>query len=332
MKLLQSKTKATLIASEAFVLAFPPTLWGDVTAWDGPYNGVPAEFDLEIWANAGINLTAAELFGGSLHPFEDLTRALVNADDVFVGEADDDTLTAVAHGLITGDGPFRVSTAGSLPTGLLAATDYWVIRMGADTFKLATSLENALARTAIPLTTDGAGVNTIADTADTERVVLKIEAFDHTDESITATAHALLTGDGPYTLVTDIGTLPTDLSASVDYWVIKIDADNFSLALSLADAMAGTAVAFSTNGTGQVVLADSDTATTSDAAGTQRLHWHTHGLLGIAGDGAIALTAQKAYVERRPHRPRAKFYALIATLSTNDPEWVSVAAYPVQDA
>jgi hypothetical protein len=39
----------------------------------------------------------------------------------------------------TGDGPIRLTTTGVMPDGLLAATDYWVIRVAPDTIKLAAS-------------------------------------------------------------------------------------------------------------------------------------------------------------------------------------------------
>lgn len=102
--------------------------------------------------------------------------ALVVADFTFTGEADDDTLTATAHGLQTGDGPVQVSNSGgALPGGLSAATDYWAIRTGANTFQLAISLANALAGTAIALSTDGTGTQTLSDTASTVSPYLGIQ-------------------------------------------------------------------------------------------------------------------------------------------------------------
>lgn len=97
---------------------------------------------------------------------------LVIEDVEFTAEADDDLLTIVGHGMLTGDGPVRVANAGGgLPTGLAAATDYWVIREGDDNLKLATSLSNALNGTAINITTDGTGTQTLSDTADTMRPI-----------------------------------------------------------------------------------------------------------------------------------------------------------------
>ena len=67
------------------------------------------------------------------------------------------------HGYVTGDGPFRlVDGGGGLPTctpACAAATDYWIIRVDADTIRLAASRANALAGTPVDITATGAGTN-----------------------------------------------------------------------------------------------------------------------------------------------------------------------------
>ena len=55
----------------------------------------------------------------------------------------------------------QVSNPGTLPTGLAATTDYYLIRVDANTVKFASSRANALAGTAIDLTAAGAGTNTV---------------------------------------------------------------------------------------------------------------------------------------------------------------------------
>jgi len=50
---------------------------------------------------------------------------------------------------------------GALPTPLVAATDYFAIRTATTTVKLATTLANAHAGTAIDITSAGTGVHTI---------------------------------------------------------------------------------------------------------------------------------------------------------------------------
>lgn len=73
-----------------------------------------------------------------------------------------DEITITAHGMSTGDGPFYVSNSGgALPSPLAANTSYWVIKVDADNIKLATSKANALASTAIDLTTAGTGTQTL---------------------------------------------------------------------------------------------------------------------------------------------------------------------------
>ena len=82
----------------------------------------------------------------------------------FTADNTTEIFTATAHGLKTGDGPFQVSNSGgALPTGLLALTNYWVIRIDANTFYLATSLANALAGTFLTISTNGTGTQTIDD-------------------------------------------------------------------------------------------------------------------------------------------------------------------------
>lgn len=70
-------------------------------------------------------------------------------------------LVAAAHGLQNGDGPIRLTSTGAPPTGLALATDYYVILVDANTFKLATSLANAYAGVAVVMSTNGTGVNQI---------------------------------------------------------------------------------------------------------------------------------------------------------------------------
>ncbi len=75
------------------------------------------------------------------------------------------------------------------------------------------------------------------------------------DEKLTKVAHGLQTGDGPVRITNTGGGLPSGLSAGVDYYVIKIDADNLYLAASRAAAFAGTNLTFTTDGTGTHTLA-----------------------------------------------------------------------------
>lgn len=74
-----------------------------------------------------------------------------------------DVITETAHGMVTGNGPFRLSSTVTLPTGtgIAVDTNVWVIAPTADTYKLATSKANALALTAIDITAAGSGTHTL---------------------------------------------------------------------------------------------------------------------------------------------------------------------------
>ncbi len=66
--------------------------------------------------------------------------------------------------------------------------------------------------------------------------------------------HYLQTGDGPFRLTTTAADLPSGLSIGTDYWIIRNDATDIALATTLANAIAGTAIALADDGTGTHTL------------------------------------------------------------------------------
>jgi len=98
-------------------------------------------------------------------------RLLVFTDFTFTADSTTDQLTKTAHGLQTGDGPVRTSNSGgALPGGLTAGTDYWVIKIDANSFKLAISSDaNAFAGIAIDITSNGTGTQTLNHQPTTKR-------------------------------------------------------------------------------------------------------------------------------------------------------------------
>jgi len=71
-----------------------------------------------------------------------------STSDVTASAVDEaaDSITALTHGLATGDGPFRMIGA-TLPEGVSDAVPYWVIVLDVDTLQLALSETDALAGT-----------------------------------------------------------------------------------------------------------------------------------------------------------------------------------------
>ena len=72
-----------------------------------------------------------------------------------------DICTAAGHGFSTGDRVRVTTSAADLPAGLAVDTTYYVIKIDANTFKLATSDANATAGTAVDITDAGTGTHSI---------------------------------------------------------------------------------------------------------------------------------------------------------------------------
>lgn len=70
-----------------------------------------------------------------------------------------DQITKASHGLSTGEAVVYSNGGGTSITGLTTATTYYVIKVDANTVKLATSKSNAIAGTAINITADGVGAS-----------------------------------------------------------------------------------------------------------------------------------------------------------------------------
>lgn len=70
-------------------------------------------------------------------------------------------VNCTAHGYATGDRVRLTTSAADLPAGFAVDTTYYVIRVSADTLKLASSDANATAGTAVAISDDGTGTHTI---------------------------------------------------------------------------------------------------------------------------------------------------------------------------
>lgn len=89
------------------------------------------------------------------------TRIASSLDGTFtVTIASPAVVTKAGHGLYLGQ-KVRLTTTGALPTGLSTGTDYYVIYVDANTFRLATSLANAKAGTAINTSGSQSGTHSI---------------------------------------------------------------------------------------------------------------------------------------------------------------------------
>lgn len=88
-----------------------------------------------------------------------------------------------------------------------------------------------------------------------------VEAVSLSANTLTMTAHGLLTGDGPVRFVTT-GVLPAGIALSTDYWIVVVTANTVRLATSRAAAIAAVPVVVDITGGGSGVHTLQDTPDT----------------------------------------------------------------------
>lgn len=162
-----------------------------------------------------------------------------------------------AHGFSTGDA-VTYGAGGTALTGLTDSTVYYVIKVDANSFKLASSYENASGKTqtAITLTaTNGAANDTftpkaplsglqhgrtyyIADPSGSSTIKLAESFSDATASTARVIDLALSGGNSSDTFTPTVDMTAMDHGRT--YYVIKNDADTFKLATTLSNAVAGT--------------------------------------------------------------------------------------------
>ncbi len=144
----------------ATAAATPPTYnsglgWGLVPdSWKG---GAVEEFDVVVYADASNAVTLMRLVAGRL-----VTVTLAD-DDVDTVDTTDNELDIASHAYVTGDGPVRLTTSGTIPGGLATGTDYWVVVVNSGAIKLSESFELAIRNKTIDITSSRPGTNTVAD-------------------------------------------------------------------------------------------------------------------------------------------------------------------------
>lgn len=127
------------------------------------YLTAPVDIGGAGWAADSIDMTVLAAAANACDEMVPLQESSIS----FTVNAGTDTLTLAdkSLGLRTGT-KVHVSSAGTLPAGLSAATDYYWIMTGAVTGKLATSLTNARAGTVVDITGAGTGTHSVTRKAE----------------------------------------------------------------------------------------------------------------------------------------------------------------------
>jgi hypothetical protein len=128
------------------------TVWSTIksmlkTYFDTLYSSIPAGTVIESANPTGwLSCNGAAVSRTTYSTLYDAITA--SHGTVTITSANPGVVTLAGHGLSTGS-CIELTTTGTLPTNLSANTNYYVIYVGADTFRLATSAANAIAGTAI---------------------------------------------------------------------------------------------------------------------------------------------------------------------------------------
>jgi len=143
---------------------------------------------------------------------------------------------------------------------------------------------------------------------------------------LTLTSHVFETGDGPVRVSNSGGALPTGISASVDYWVVKTGANTLKLSDSLYNALNSKTIVVS-GGSGTNTI--SDVVTGQDWQKTKRIHWASMGYLGEANDGAMTLTSVMSWQGRVKHADEIVVYSMVATFGSAVATYCRLVPRPV---
>lgn len=155
-----------------------------------------------------------------------------------------DNIAITDHGFQTGT-IVMPSTFGTLPSPLNAGTKVFVIRVDANNIQLAATLSDANTGTELDLTTTGVNTSTLTPVFDEPDV-------DVGTDTIKMIGHGFQTGAR---VKPEGAGLPGGLSAGIDVYVVRVDNDNLQLASTLENALLGTLIDLTSDGTNTSALA-----------------------------------------------------------------------------
>ena len=155
------------------VLMSAVTTGTDTISYTG--HGLTAGEAIKYYANGGTAATgltnattyyAGQVTANAFKVYDTLAHATAAVSDKTIATSavntTDDTITITAHGYTTGVAVNYNRQGGTAITGLTSGTDYYVIKVDANTIKLAASADDATAGTAIDISGQGNNAQTLA--------------------------------------------------------------------------------------------------------------------------------------------------------------------------
>lgn len=192
---------------------------------------------------------------------------------IFVdGDISANAIAETAHGLKTGD-IIRLTTSGTLPSALALLTDYYVIRISANSFKLASNPLNAELGVALSIAADGSGNHTVTSQERQIKsldvnIVNTVPVSFSGDVNVTQGTSPWVIGDGGGSITVDAVNLDIrDLVFSTD----KVDVSGSSVSISGTVAVTQSTSPWTVDGTvelGATTLAALETINVTDGGGS----------------------------------------------------------------
>lgn len=130
-------------------------------------------------------------------------------------------LTITTHGMVTGL-VGQASTSNALPTGLTTSTNYYVIVIDVNTIALASSLANAVAGTAIVLSSNGTGTQTFTATTSAGNVIKAQYSYDGVNGTDITTTNFPSCPAATVTVATSSGVSNWDLQRPVFRYILIV--------------------------------------------------------------------------------------------------------------
>jgi len=219
----------------------------------------------------------------ALNTFANITGAGTGTQQLLITALnfDSNTITLPKHGFLQGELVLYDAKGQTVVNGLTTATPYYIIFVDGDNIKLATTPENAIAETAVDITSSPAGVgrhslqslsktpdgiynitnlpngapNTFKVTArgqvpQIEKIFNPRTSIDIVQNALYIPSHGFITGTKVLYDKGDAATVISGLTDLTNYFVVAINKDYLRLASSAANAATGVVIALADFGTG----------------------------------------------------------------------------------
>ena len=186
--------------------------------------------------------------------------------------------TTVPHGFVSGV-ITQFMTTGTMPLGIAAGTDYYVVRDSATKFRLSDTYDHAIANTnIIDITTAGSGILSCSN--------------PNVNAITTNIPHGF--SSGAKVQFTSTGTLPTGISANTTYYVVLESPITFRLSDTLERSLAGIGI-ISISSAGAGILRCSNPNANFISAGIKAGHYFSVSnikyKIAVVTESTLTLTA-----------------------------------------